>query len=169
MQMVRNTAILLILLPLVVVLFMPKRELYYLLEKKLYEKNIVISGEKLDEEFLGLTVEHPIFYLNGAAVASARKISLWSILFYTKVDFHDLKIAEGLPMALDIGVLDTSHSVLSPLQATFSGESSLGKIDGEVQLQTRIIHLNISEGGKKRAFAKYLKKSEKGWVYESKF
>ena len=169
MQMVRNSVILLLLLPLLAMLLMPKKELYYLLDKKLEAQNIIISGEVLLENPLGLTVEHPTFYLGGAPIATAKEISLWSILFYTKADFLNLVIAKGMPTALDIERLDAQHFILSPLKVTLAGESSLGSLDGEVQLRARTLHLNIAKGGENSALSKYLKKSEKGWVYESKF
>ncbi len=169
MQMVRNSVILLIVLPLLIMFLMPKKELYYLLEKRLEAQNIVISGEKLQENFLGLTVAHPTFYLGGAPLATAKDISLWSLLFYTKMDVTDLVVAEGLPAALSAKTVGLTHSVLSPLKAILAGESSLGLLNGEIQLKARTLRLNSTKGGENRAFAKYLKKSEKGWVYESKF
>jgi len=169
MQMVRNSVILLIVLPLLIMLLMPKKELYYLLEKRLEAQNIVISGEQLHSNLLGLTVEHPTLYLGGAPLATAKEISLWSLFFYTKIDFSDLVVAEGLPTALSVKTFRLHHSVLSPLKVILSGESSLGTLDGEIQLKARLLHLNVAKGGENRAFARYLKKSEKGWVYESKF
>jgi len=169
MQMVRNTVVLLIVLPLLVIFLMPKKELYYLLEKKLEMQNIVISGEDVHENLLGLTVEHPTFYLGGAPVATAREISLWSVLFYTKVDFHDLSIAEGLPTALDVKSFSATHSMLSPLMVLLRGESTLGALGGEIQLKARKLRLTIAKGGENSALSRYLKKSEKGWAYESKF
>jgi len=169
MQMVRNAVILLILLPLLTVLLMPKKELYYLLEKRLEAQNIVISGEQLQENLLGLTIEHPTLYLGGAPLATAKEISLWSLLFYTKIDFTDLVVAEGLPTAVNAKRLHLTHSVLSPLKVILTGESSLGMLDGEIQLKARMLRLNATKGGENKAFARYLKKSEKGWVYESKF
>ena len=169
MQMVRNTVILLIILPLLVVLLMPKKELYYLLEKRLETQNIVISGEDIRENLLGLTVTHPTFYLGGAPVATAREISLWSVLFYTEANIHDLSIAEGLPAATDVKSFTARYSMLSPLMVTLEGESTLGALNGEIRLKARKLHLTVAKGGENRALSRYLRKSEKGWVYESEF
>jgi len=169
MQVVRNILLLLLVLPLLVVLLMPKKELYYLLEQKLEGQNIVISGEALQENLLGLTVEHPTFYLGGAPVATAKEISLWSMLFYTQADFDDLRIAEGLPTAFEVQRLRAVHSVLSPFKVSVSGESSLGTLHGEVQLKARMVHIQIAKDGDIKAMARYLKKHKEGWVYESKF
>jgi len=169
MQVVRNSIILLILLPLAVMLFMPKKEIYYLVEKKLAQNSMVISGETIKEGLFSLTLEHPTLYYKGAEVATAEIITLWSIWFYSRAELHNSMITEGLPTELSITYLEGIHSLLSPMQISISGESSLGEINGTVDLKSRKIHLDIEEGGKQRAFVRYLKKGEKGWYYESTF
>ncbi len=150
-------------------LFSPKKELYFLLEEKLYKQNIVISDEELIEGPLSLTIKHPIIYYNGAAIATAEEIELWSLLLYTKVDFLNLMIAKGLPTEASIESINIIHSALSPMNVDMTAISSLGNIEGQASLQERIIHLDIAKDGNVKAFAKYLKKDEKGWYYESKF
>jgi len=169
MQVVKNILLVLILLPLVIMFFMPKQELYYLLEKKLSEKNIIISDEVLEEGILSLTLKHPVFYFGGAPVAKAEQITLWSVLLYTKADFIAMHIAEGLPTEVSIKDISAVHSILSPMQISISGESTLGAVEGYANTGERIIHIDVAKGGENRAFAKILKKSKKGWYYESKF
>lgn len=167
--MVRNMVVLLIALPLLAMFFMPKKELYYLLEKRLSEQNIVISGETLQEDLFGFTVKHPTLYLGGAPVAAAKEVSLWSLWIYTKVNLFDLQIAKGLPSELSAEKVSAVHSIGSPFEVRLVGESSLGALRGKIQLKARMIHLDIAKGGENKALARYLKKSEKGWVYESRF
>jgi hypothetical protein len=169
MQVVRNILIVLILLPLTVMFFMPKKELYYMLEQKLSAQNIVIAGEVLEEGALSLTIKHPVFYFGGAPMVTAKDITLWSLLVYTKADITEMLVAEGLATETSITELHAVHSILSPLRIQIAGESSLGALDGDVKLDERRIHINISKGSKNRAFAKLLKKGKEGWYYESKF
>jgi len=169
MQVVRNILIVLILVPIAVMFFMPKKELYYMLEKKLSTQNIIIAGEALEEGVLSLTVKHPVFYFGGAPIATAKDITLWSLLVYTKADIIGMLVAEGLATETSIAELHTVHSVLSPWMVQVVGESSLGTLNGEVALDERRIHINMSKGSKNRAFAKILKKGKEGWYYESKF
>ena len=170
MQVVKNSLIILLILPILIVFFMPKKELYYLLEQKLKAENIVISGEVLVEGPLSLTVEHPVFFLGGAPVASAKKITLWSILFYSKASTEALLLAEGLAEEVSVAELKASHSLLSPWKVSLSGKGSLGEMKGELMLKERQIHLSLSKGGENKALSKYLKKDKKGgWQYESKF
>ena len=169
MQVVKQIIVVLIVLPLAVMLFMPKKELYYLLEKKLYTQQIMISGERVQEGPLSLTIAHPVFSLAGASLARAEHITLWSLLFYTKADVKGVVVAEGLPAEVSIQTLTATHTLLSPMKITLSGESSIGALQGYVDLGTRTLHLDIAKAEKNKAVSKYLKKGQKGWYYESKF
>ncbi len=140
-----------------------------MLEKKLSTQNIVIAGETLEEGALSLTIEHPVFYFGGAPIATAKDIRLWSLLVYTKAEATELLVAEGLATETSIAELYAEHSILSPLKIQIAGESSLGTLDGEIKLDERYIRINMSKGSTNRTFRKILKKSEKGWYYESKF
>jgi len=169
MQVVRNILFFLIVLPLAVMVFMPKKELYYLLEKRLQAQNIVISGETLSEGPLRLTIMHPVLYVRGVPLATAKRITLWSVLLYTKLEVEDLRITEGLPSEVSIRTVTAIHSLRTPMKVLIQGESSLGALGGYVSLKERQLHLDVAEGGKNRILSKYLKKGEKGWYYESKF
>ncbi len=169
MQMVRNILIILLLLPLAVMIFMPKKELYYLMEHKLKEQNIVISGETLKEGLLSLTIENPVVYIGGAPLAKAEKITLWSLLVYTRLDARELLVAEGLPAELKFQSVGARYSIVSPTNIYLEGLGSLGTIEGNVDLLDRTVQIVIPEDAEVAALSKYLKKGDKGWVYESKF
>jgi len=140
-----------------------------MLEKKLATQNIIISDEVIEEGVLSLDIKHPTFYFSGAPIATADQISLWSILFYTKVNINKMQIAEGLATELSLSSLSLEHSILSPLLVKMTGESSLGILKGDVALRERNVRIEISGGRENKAFRKYLKKSKEGWYYESKF
>jgi hypothetical protein len=169
MQVVRNILILLILLPIAVMFLMPKKELYYMLEKKLSMQNIIIAGEALEEGTLSLTIKHPVFYFGGAPIATAKDITIWSLLMYTKADITEMLVAEGLATETSIVQLHAVHSIFSPLRVQVEGESSLGALHSEIKLDERYMRINMSKGSTNRAFTKILKKSKEGWYYESKF
>jgi len=148
---------------------MPKKELYYLLEKKLQAQNIVISGEELIEGPLSLTIEHPVFYINGASFVIAKRIRIWSILVYTKFDLDKLIVAEGLSNEVKVEKLTAIHSLATPTKILVSGKSSIGMVTGSISLIQRKIYIDVTESKQDKMLSKYLKKGEKGWYYESKF
>jgi len=169
MQMVKNIIIVMILLPLFAIMLMPKKEIYYKLEEQLKQKSIVISNEKLKDTLFGLTIEHPEIYFNGAKVARAESIEIWSLLAYTDIDIVGAKIVEGMPIHADITSANIKHTILSPLNLELEADTSLGGINGDISLMDRTVSIAIDNNGSKKGFEKYLKKGKEGWKYESRF
>ena len=169
MQMVKKTLLVMILLPIFLIIFMPKQELYYDLERQLQAYSITITGESIEESVLGLRIEHPIVYFNGAVIAKADSINLWTLLAYTTIDITNLDVADGMPIHVGISNAKLTNSLLSPTSVEILASSSIGGIDGSVDILDRNIHLNIDNNGSKGIFKQYLKKGKEGWQYESRF
>jgi len=169
MQMVKNSLIVALLLPIFLIIFMPKQELYYELERQLQPYNITITGESVEESLLGLNIAHPTIYFNGAVIAKADSIRVWTLLAYTTIDITNLDVADGMPIHIGISNANLTHSLLSPTTVEIVASSSIGGIDGSVDILDRNIHLNIDNNGSKGIFKQYLKKGKEGWQYESRF
>ena len=167
--MVKNIIIVLILIPLAIIFFAPKRELYYLLEQKLQEKNIIISSEELETTLLGINVSHPTFFASGVPVAKAAGFSIWSLMYSTNFNAEEVKVAEGFPQEITVDELGISNTIIAPFDLSISGASSLGNLDGEVNLNDKTIHLAIDQKEVPKYYSNYFKKSEQGAYYESNF
>jgi len=167
--MVKKAILSIVLLALFLIIFMPKQELYYELERQLQQYNVTITGESIEEGILGLTIEHPIVYFNGAIIATADTIKLSTLLAYTTVDIVNLDVADGMPVHINIADATLTHSLLSPTSIKIVASSSIGGIDGSVALVDRSIHLSVDNNGSKGIFKQYLKKTKEGWQYESRF
>ena len=167
--MVRNIIIILILVPLVIVFFAPKRELYYLMEQKLQDNNIIISSEQLETTPLGINVSHPIFYASGMPVATAEGFDIWSILYTTQINARGIKIAEGFPQEIIADELGISNMIITPFDLSVDGVSSLGNLNGNANLNDRIVRINIDTKQVPKYYDSYFKKSDEGVYYESNF
>ena len=161
MRVVRDIIITLILLPLMIVIMSPKKELYFLLEKSLYEKGIVIDNEEIVEGILSLTIKHPSIYFNGLDMATVDEIRLWSLVLYTKLDFNNFKVTNELISDLSSDSIDISHSILSLTKIFITSSGQLGDVNGTVELKERVIHLDIPNGENADLFKRYLKKDKK--------
>jgi len=167
--MVKNIIIILILVPLAIVFFAPKRELYYLIEHKLQESNIVISGEEIDTGILGLDVNHPTFYVSGMPMAKANSLDVWSILYYTNFSANDVVVAEDLPQEVKLEEVGLSNMLIMPFDLDISGISSLGNLNGNLDLSDRFVRVNIDAQKVPKSLSMFLKKGEEGVYYESNF
>jgi hypothetical protein len=69
----------------------------------------------------------------------------------------------------EIAKLEAVHSVLSPQILHLKAKGSFGKVDGEVSLNKREVHLDFVETKQIDMLRSVLKKGEKGWYYETSF
>jgi len=66
---------LLLLFGLAFFFFLPKQNLYYLIEYKLKKYEIVISGEQFSSSLFGFKVEDGVLYVKGIRIASFAQLS----------------------------------------------------------------------------------------------
>jgi len=169
--MVKKILLVLILLPFLVLLLAPKTELYHLLEKRLAAQDIVISGEQVHTTPIGLSLEHPTFYLKGAPVATAQSVSLWSLLLYSRMDVEGLVFDPSFKNFVppSVHTITLIHSVVDPLniQGTLTDPKMMGT--GTIDLKERSATLHVSKLPGDSPLKRYLKHTKGGWVYESKF
>ena len=78
MQMVKNIFITFIVFCFAFLVFMPKQELYFTLEKELAKQDIEINEESLKETVFGLTAKNVTFYFKGIKVATAQEIDIYT-------------------------------------------------------------------------------------------
>jgi len=169
--MVKKILLVLILFPLVLVLFAPKTELYYLLEKRLAAQDIVLSGEQVHETLLGLTLEHPTIYIKGIKIATVKSMSLWSLLVYTHVTVEGVKFDPSLKHFVPPAVANVTltHSLLHPtrLAGVIRDPALSGAIT--IDLKGRHAVVTFSQLPANSPVKRYLKHRKGGWDYETNF
>jgi galactitol-specific phosphotransferase system IIB component len=153
-------------------LFAPKVEIYYLLEKALKEKNILISNEKITDTWYGLKIENADVYVAGAKVANIAELNFNFFLFYNTLKINEIKMDKSLsnmaPKAMN--KLDAVYSILNPLKVKLAGVGSFGVLDGTVTLVDKKIEILFPVVKELKTIKKFLKKDkEKGWFYETNY
>ncbi len=171
MQMVKKIFIAVFIAWFALLVFMPKQEIYYKLEKELAKKEIKINEKSIEEGLFSLTLKQASVYVKGIKIATIEELTLFTLLFYTKVELDSFLLDDTLkamaPQQTDKAIL--SHSVLSPLEASVSAEGSFGVIEGSVDLTERKLHIDFNETKEIETIKSQLKKDEKGWYYETSF
>ena len=153
-------------------LFAPKIELYYLLEKSLKEKDILISNETITDTWYGLKIENADLHVAGAKVANISELNFNFFLFYNTLTINEIKMDKSLSNIApkEINKLDSVYSVLNPLNITLDGSGSFGVLDGTVALVDRKIEVLFPVAKELKTIKKFLKKDkEKGWFYETNY
>jgi len=172
MQMVKRIVGGFFLFILLLWLLAPKQELYYLLEKSLKEKNIIISNETIKDTWIGLKIDHADIYVEGAKVATNQELDFIFLFLYAKLSLNNLDIDKSLhtvaPKKID--TLTATYSILNPLKVILKGRGSVGEIDGTFALKERKIEILFPKAKDLKTIKKFLKKdTKKGWYYEKTY
>ncbi len=171
MQMVKKSVLVLLVTWLAIVILMPKQELYYKLEEALDSYEIRLNEEKKNEGLFSLSLKGVTVYVKGINVATIDEVNLFTLLFYNSVELRSLLVDDSLktmiPQETTSAVL--KHSILSPLDVSVAASGSFGSLMGNIDLNERTVHLDFNESKNIQMLKSSLKKSEKGWVYETSF
>ena len=153
-------------------LLAPKVELYYLLEKSLKEKSILISNESITDTWYGLKIENADLYVAGAKVANIAELNFNFFLFYNTLKINEIKMDKSLSNMApkEINNLNAIYSILEPLKIKLDGDGSFGVLDGTVALLEKKIEILFPVAKELKTIKKFLKKDkEKGWFYETNY
>jgi hypothetical protein len=172
MQVVKNIFIGFFVVWFALLIFMPKEELYFTLEKELAKQDIEINEESIEEGVFSLTLIKPVIYAKGIKIATIEKINIFTLIFTSNINIRSLSLDDSLksfaPQKIDVA--NISHSLLSPFKVTIEAEGSFGVLKGNANLNERNLHLDFSETTKELGSIRTnLKKDEKGLYYETSF
>jgi hypothetical protein len=171
MQMVKKSILIFLAIWFSVLLFMPKAELYYTLEKTLAEQDIKLNEKSIDEGLFSLTLKDVTVYVKGIALANIEELDFFTILFYSSLDVVNLQVDEALHAKVPAITKEASftHSIISPLSLSVDANGSFGTIEGEIGMMNKEVRIDFVEVGDISMIQSYLIKDEKGWFYEKSF
>ena len=169
--MVKKTILSILLIPFLVLAFSPKKELLFLLEKRLADRGIVLADGEIATHPFGLTIDHPSLYVKGIKVATFRHLSLWSVLFYTQGDIEGITFDPALKSYLPARIAHATlrHSVADPLRVSLHIADPAVEGTGAIRLKKRTLTFRFAKLPKGIATARYLKHTKGGWVYAQRF
>ena len=170
MQMVKRITGGFFLLIIFLWLFSPKQELYYLIEKELEKNGIIISNEKFQDHWFGLTITNADIYLKGIKVAEAEKLTLNAFFLYNALSIENIKTDKGIHNVAPKSIerLSATFSIIAPYKIDISGDGSFGSIYGGFyfNLDNKLL-IRFKNAKEITAFRKFLKKDQKGLYYET--
>lgn len=153
-------------------LFAPKVELYYLLEKRLKENKIVISNETISDTWYGIKIENAQLYVDSAKIADIEELNFNFFFLYNTLKIANIKTDSSLSRLApkEINRVNAVYSILEPLKIKLNGEGSVGVFKGTVELLKKRIEIFFPVPKDLKSIQKFLKKDKaKGWIYETKY
>jgi hypothetical protein len=171
MQMVKKSVLIFLMLWFAILLFMPKAELYYTIEKSLAKQDIKLNEKSIEEGPFSLTLKDVTVYVKGIALAKIEELDFFTLLFYSSLELSNLKVDEALQTKVPATTKEASftHSILSPLSISIDANGSFGAIDGKVNIINKDLRIDFVEVGDIGMIQPHLTKDEKGWFYEKSF
>ena len=153
-------------------LFMPKEELYFALEKELKNYGVVINEERIESGLLSLNLINAHVYVKGIEVAKIEKVNIFSLLFTSNINIKSLILDDSLksfaPQHIDVA--NISYTVFSPMHVSIEAKGSFGALEGDVDLKTHTLRIDFTKTTAEiDIISANLKKDEKGWYYETSF
>jgi len=171
MQMVKKSALIILAIWFSILLFMPKTELYYTLEKTLANQDIKLNEKSIDEGLFSLTLKDVTIYVKGIALANIEELDFFTVLFYSSLDVVNLQVDEALHSKVPALTKEASftHNLFSPLTLSVDANGSFGIIEGEIKMLNKEVRIDFVKVGDMSMIQSYLTKDEKGWFYEKSF
>jgi len=171
MQMVKKSAFIILAVWFSVLLFMPKAELYYTLEKTLAEQDIKLNEQSINEGLFSLSIKDVTVYVKGIALAHVEELDFFTLLFYSSLEVLNLQVDEALHAKVPATTKEAvfTHSLLSPLSVSVDANGSFGTVEGQANVLDKEVRIDFVEVGNIGMIQPYLKKDEKGWFYEKSF
>ena len=171
MQMVKKIIVTIFVIWFAVLLFMPKKEIYYTIEKALQREGIVINEKSISTGIFSLTLNDSEIYVKGIYVAKIKKINIFTMLFYTKADLEGLTIDDSLLSYVpkEIEMANAVYSIFNPQVLSLDINGSFGVAEGNMDFSKRKVRIDILDKKDISTFKSILKQNDKGVYYETSF
>lgn len=171
MQMVKKSALIFLMLWFSILLFMPKAELYYTIEKSLAKQDIKLNEKSIEEGVFSLTLKDVTVYVKGIALANIEELDFFTMLFYSSLDVSNLKVDEALQAKVPAITKEATftHTILSPFTVSVDANGSFGAVEGTINIVNKDLRMDFVEVGNIGMIQSYLIKDERGWFYEKSF
>ncbi|UTJ05763.1 hypothetical protein [Arcobacter roscoffensis] len=154
---------------------LPKQELFYFLEKKIEEKNIVISNEQFENKILGFDLKYSDIYFEQINVANVEKLSINTYLFYNQVSIKNVRLLDSFKSMFPTPLTNIylTYSILDYENVQIEADGIFGKLYGSINIFDRkaIVYLEATSS-MKNSYSNVLRQmkfKDGRYVYEYKF
>ena len=171
MQVVKKSIGILFAVWFTLLLFMPKEEMYYSVEKMLAAQDITLNEKSIDEGIFSLTLKDVTVYVKGIALVNIDEIDFYTLLFYNTLHIDNLVVDEVLHSKVPTKTKKAvfTYHIFAPLTVSMDANGSFGYAKGSIHLVKKKLHIDFVKAKEIEMIKPYLKKGNKGWFYEKSF
>jgi len=161
---------------LLLIVFLPKVNLYYALEHQLKKDNIIIDNEQLEPLAFGFNIKGIDLWVKSIQSAYIKNISIQAYWVYQSIDITKIKLSANFKgiLPLNIKKIKIVYTVLNPLNITIKAKGDFGILSGKISILDSKLLLAIRPSSLMRnqykSYLRQLKKINKGeYRYEYHF
>jgi len=171
MQMVKKYLLWFFVLWFGILVFMPKVELYYALERELAKYDVRLNEASIEQGVLYLTVRDVSVYAKGIELARIESIHFFTLLGYSSMEIKQVEVDDLLKSKVPskIDKVFASHNIFSPLSLSLDGNGSFGVAEGTLSLMDSTLNVKLVEAKEIATLKPFMKQNEEGWYYETSF
>jgi hypothetical protein len=157
-----------------IIILIPKEKLYYTFEQLILEKNIVLTGENLDNRYLYLDIQNPTVMMDNINIATIENIRLTPWILFNQLTISNVTFSPlyrpFFPGAIE--KITLTYSLLHPLTLQLHGEGDFGQCNGNVDLVDQKVRIVFDATPELRRYPLLVFKlhtEKEGLVYETTF
>jgi hypothetical protein len=172
----RNKLVLTVTGLIVIMLLLPKINLYYQLEHEIKPYGIILSGEQLDDKGFWLNIKDATLYVKQIESAHAQNIDVMLFGLYNRIDLQNIALSSTLEQFVptELDHVKVRYSVLDPLHVTVDAAGDFGTARAKASIIERTLSVSVQPSklmkSRFRSTLNRLKRDETGgYRYESRF
>jgi hypothetical protein len=152
---------------------MPKENLYYTLLNILKKERVAITQESLSDNLISLKGENISIFYDGIESVKADSFSFLPLMIYNRFDAAGVRASKELKKMFKFSAdkVEITYAVWDYKSAKIYAEGDFGTVEGTLDLLGQRIKLLLDpspEFERSPMIRQYFKKSEEGYIYESK-
>lgn len=158
-----------------IIVFLPKSNLFYLAEKYAQKYNIALNDEKT-KDYLGFfSIEDMKVYYEGLHVGNVESVSILPTIVYNQVSINEANFSNSLKQFLpkEIKNLTARNTIFYPIKVWINANGDFGAISGGLNLYTKTLRLELKPTKdflkNYSSIAKQFKKQKDIYVYETTY
>jgi len=156
--------------------FTPKSSVYFFLEEKLKQADVVISSEQLEDKGLTLGIANADLSFKSISSAKIDKATITFFAVYNSLNLNGVTLssAANAYVPLDIENAKIVYSIFNPLNVKINAVGEFGELTGEFNVVDNALHLKVNPSKEMiknyQSSLKKLGKTENGeFIYDKTF
>jgi hypothetical protein len=155
------------------VALMPKENLYYTLKNKLKQERVTIAEESLSDNLISLKAKDVSIFYDGIESVNADEFSVLPLIIYNKIEASNVGASQDLKSMFGFSAefVEITYALWDYKNANILASGDFGDIEGTFDVTSGELRLVLEpslEFEKSPMISQYFKKSEEGYIYESK-